>query len=367
MSKKLLVIIPSLRRGGAERVVTLVSREWARDHAVTIAVFNAREPAFPLADSVRFVDLDRAASAAAIGRPLNLLKRARRLTALIRTETPDQIFSFMEAANFAAILACRLSGRLQSLTVSVRNNPSRFPFYYKTLACALYRWPGRVVAVSQGVRDALVDDLGLPTHKCIAIPNPVDVASGSDGAGQTMAAPLPTGPFVLGVGRLVRQKGFDLLIEAFSKSTAASDHLLLILGDGPERASLSRMARDLGVENKVLMPGSVSSPAIYMRKASCFVLASRYEGWPNVVMEAMACACPVIAFDCQFGPSEIIESDRSGILVRPADVAELSHALSDLTADANKREKLGHAGRIRVSTFDTGSVARRWLENGIAS
>jgi glycosyltransferase involved in cell wall biosynthesis len=100
-----------------------------------------------------------------------------------------------------------------------------------------------------------------------------------------------------------------------------------------------------------------------MRAARCFVLSSRYEGWPNVVMEAMACECPVVAFDCPYGPSEIIEDGRSGVLVNPENVEALARAMDEVIGNKNTRARLARLGQERVAEFDSEVVARRWLES----
>jgi glycosyltransferase involved in cell wall biosynthesis len=363
LAEKILVVIPSLRRGGAERTVALITREWARDHDVTIAVFDASDQAFPAAETARTVDLQCPASRSAVGKTSNAITRIRRLSSLIRSEAPDRIITFMESANFPSILACLSARRLPDLTVSVRNNPHVFPTYYRFLIPLLYRWPGRIVTGSEGVRHALISEFNIPTHKILAIPNPIDAVAMQRAAALPIRDRIPEKPFVLGVGRLVPQKGFDLLVKAWHQSKTASDHVLLILGEGPERERLTKLVRDLGMQGTVRMPGSMASPPPYMRAARCFVLSSRYEGWPNVVMEAMACECPVVAFDCPYGPSEIIEDGRSGVLVNPENVEALARAMDEVIGNKNTRARLARLGQERVAEFDSEVVARRWLES----
>jgi glycosyltransferase involved in cell wall biosynthesis len=301
------------------------------------------------------------ASRSGIGKVGNAITRIRRLASLIRSEAPDRIISFMESANFPSVFACLAARRLPDLTISVRNNPLMLPTYYRLLIPFLYSWPGRIVTGSQGVRRALIDEFHVPAHKCLAIPNPIDADALQKAAALPTSGRLPEKPFVLGVGRLVPQKGFDLLVRAFHLSKTASDHVLMILGEGPERERLTKLVRDLGMEGKVQLPGSMASPPPYMHAARCFILSSRYEGWPNVIMEAMACGCPVIAFDCPYGPSEIIEDRKSGVLVSPENVEALASAMDEVVGNECIRERLGSTGRSRVSEFDNKVVAQRWL------
>lgn len=361
--KKILVVIPSLARGGAERVASMLAAEWAQKHEVVLALFKGEERAYDPGEAVRVVDLAVPASASGWEKARNALLRVARLLFLFRKEKPDRIFSFMESANFPVLLSALLLRKLSRVTVSVRNNPSRFSFCYRVLMSVLYRLPRRVVAVSEGVREELVGRFALPAERCIAIPNPVDFRA-VDGGMQAdrPEIPLPRGPYILAVGRLVHQKGFDLLLEVFARSRCRADHELLVLGEGPERGKLCELASELGLEGKVSFPGSVASPFPFMARARCFVLSSRFEGWPNVIPEAMACGCPVLSFDCPFGPSEIIEDGKSGILVRPEKTEALAKNMDEVVENERLRKELSAMGRARVAEFDLGSVSRRWME-----
>ena len=199
---------------------------------------------------------------------------AVRLARLFQRERPERIVSFMESANFPAIAAAALTRLLDRLWVSVRTNPSKIPTWYRVLVPWVYRMPERVIACSNGVKKEL-DDMGIPSGKLSFIPNPVVTEGLVAGSG----APLPV-PFILGAGRLRPEKGFDRLLKAFANVDGQHLHLA-ILGEGEGRADLISLAHRLGISSRVHLPGATSNIETWYRSAECFVLTSRYEGWPK--------------------------------------------------------------------------------------
>ena len=170
---------------------------------------------------------------------------------------------------------------------------------------------------------------------------------------------------IVGVGRLIEQKGFSDLIRAFSqvRGSAKIPSKLVILGEGGRRAELEGLLTSLNLQDDVYMPGFVKNPWGYMRDADLFVLSSHWEGMGgNVILEAMACQTPVIATDCDFGPREIIQHEHNGLLVPVADIERLSHVMCRVLNDPNKRTKLVHFGRQRALDFDSSKICRRYEE-----
>ena len=352
---KILVVIPTVQGGGAQRVVSLLTQEWARFHQVMIAHFDPSMPAYDYGGQI--VDLRMPGSANLLKKIYNAAARSARLRGLLRREQPDLVISFTEGANFPAIIAAALTGYLDRLTVSVRGNPARLPVPYRVLLPWLYRFPARVIAVSQGVRHGL-ESMGVPAVRMSVILNPAMIGDHQVIEG-IPAPPLPH-PFMLGVGTLAQVKGFDRLLEAFCRLNQSEVHLV-ILGEGPERADLLRMAHELGVEEYVHLPGRVADVDTWYRYAECFVLSSRHEGWPNVLMEAMANGCPVVSFDCNYGPSEILEEGANGLLVPEGDVEALAAAMEQVLNDEALRRDLVARGMERAKMFDVREIAARWL------
>ena len=294
----------------------------------------------------------RGAAARKIG---TAVQRAWKLAGIFRVEDPDWILSFMESANLASIVAAVLSDRLGRLRVSVHTNPNLCPGWQRLLMRHLYVLPNKVVAVSDGVKDAL-EQLGVARGRVSVISNPV----GRSGSGAHGFSPPCPGRFILGVGRLHWIKGFDRLVAAFAL-LKRRDIGLVILGDGQERSAIMDMAERLGVTSRVFLPGAVDNVDVWYANAECFVLSSRAEGWGNVLVEAMANACPVASFSCDFGPSEIIEDGRSGVLVAQDDVDGLARAVGKIIGNSRFRSRLIAGGIERAREFVPEKIAPRWL------
>jgi len=172
---------------------------------------------------------------------------------------------------------------------------------------------------------------------------------------------------VLAVGRLSHQKGFDLLIRAFSMiGTHRDDWKLVIVGkdgdtgDTGTRGHLAQLVRNLGLEGRIILPGLAGNIGQWYERADLFVLSSRYEGFPNVLLEAMACGCPSIAFDCDTGPRDIIKNGENGLLIPPQDVAALSRAMERLMGDQDYRTVLARKAVSVREIFSEEAVMEKW-------
>ncbi len=350
---KILAVIPSLGRGGAERVLSLLTHEWAKSHVVVVAAFDASRPAYDFRGTI--VDLGLRRPGHAVARVHVAWTSTLLLVNLLRIQRPDRIITFMEPANFPVILASVVAGTLGRLVVSVRQNPNVLPLPRRLLMPGLYRLPSSVVAVSDGVRRALVA-LRLPADRITTISNPVSCV---DTTRSATGAPA-SGRFILAAGRLIPAKGFDLLLHAFSRVKSRSLQLV-VLGDGPQRNDLEKLCRRLGNSDRVCFPGEVSDISRWYRYAECFVLSSRNEGWPNVLVEAMAAGCPVVSFNCDYGPAEIVQDGTSGLLVATGNVDALAHAITRLVTDRKLAASLSAGGASRAAWFASQAVANRWL------
>lgn len=355
--KTILAVIPSLARGGAERVLGLLTGEWSRQHDVTVVVFDTSELAYEYGGRLLGLGL-RAPPRNPPGKLWLALAASARLTRIYRREQPDQIISFMEPANFPAVVAATLTGLRKRLTVSVRHNPGALPIVRRLLIPWCYRLAGKVVAPSRGIANELVRR-GLPTNLVSSIPNPVSTAHRLH---RTNKRPLSY-PFVLGVGRFHRDKGFDRLLKAFAKVERPALNLVIV-GDGEERTSLASLSHALGVADRVHFPGAVVDVETWYHHAECFVLSSRVEGWPNVIMEAMANGCPVVSFRCDYGPSEIIDNMSNGILVRDGDTDMLGAAIAAVVDDDEMRRRLAASGKQRARMFHVTTIADQWIDDG---
>jgi glycosyltransferase involved in cell wall biosynthesis len=165
------------------------------------------------------------------------------------------------------------------------------------------------------------------------------------------------------VGRLSPEKGFDVLVRAFARIAPwFPDWTLQILGTGPQRGQLEDLADSLGVRDNVRWAGWVEEPESALLESGVFVLPSRYEGFPNALLEAMACGLPCIASACDSGPAEIIRDGVDGLLVPPENVDALADALRQLVSDEDKRARLGRHAVEVTSRFSREAFFGRWEE-----
>jgi len=222
-----------------------------------------------------------------------------------------------------------------------------------------YRHADRVVAISDGVGHALSRRFGLDPARVSTIHNSVDLDAVKVRA-QEVPPNLPVVPFLVGAGRLVAQKGFDVLIRAFAAAAAMRPLALIILGDGPERTALIELTRASGVDQRVLFPGFVENPWSYFARSAAFVCSSRWEGFGNVIIEAMACGVPVVATDCDFGPREVIRQTQSGLLVPVEDVDSLSKAITSVLDNRDLARQLAEGAQRRAQDFDVANMTHAY-------
>jgi glycosyltransferase involved in cell wall biosynthesis len=279
------------------------------------------------------------------------------------------VLSALTHMNLATVAAARFSRVPLRLVLSERNQISAKAreaagawqqMLYRTVPY-FYRAADAIVAVSGGVAADLAGFGRLPEKKIRVIHNPVFDIDVETRAQAPLTHPWferKGPPIILAVGRLHRQKGFDILLEAFAIARAEVDCRLVILGEGPERTALLAMAERLGLAYDIDMPGFAENPFPLMRRAGVFVLSSRWEGFPNALVEAMACGAPVIAADCPSGPREILGGGRYGTLVPPENPQALGRALiTTLTT----RPDTG-ISQTRAQSFSVASAAAQYLD-----
>lgn len=218
-----------------------------------------------------------------------------------------------------------------------------------------------IVAVSDGVARAVAGIAGMPRSRVSVIHNPVPIPSSGDKQLPCTAAPgwaSHDGPRLIAVGSLKPAKDFAVLLSAFARMREASNARLLILGDGPLRGELEALKSRLALKDAVDMPGFVTNPYPYFATADVFVLSSAWEGFGNVIVEALACGTPVVATDCRSGPREILEDGRYGRLVPVGDPAALAGAICQSLAGTHDPAALMR----RAGEFSLDAASRRYLD-----
>jgi len=356
---KLLFFISSLECGGAERVCATLCNHWA-EHGwdVTLATYDdgSNPPFFPLSPRVRHVPLGlQRRSTGLVHSVLNNARRVVRLRKFVREQRPERILSFMDQTNVLALIAAAGTGI--PVVVAERVDPAHHPIpvAWKVLRRLTY---GRAFAIAVQTRSIAAFFPASWQARIAVIPNPVPAVAFPGGG-----APQPNGArrLILAMGRLERQKGFDLLIRAFARVAAARPEWdLKILGEGSERAALEDEAARSGFPTRITLPGRNPDAAGALRSADLFVMSSRYEGFPNALCEAMACGLPVISFNCPSGPSDIVTDGVDGRLVPAEDVDALAAAIGELTGNAPLRLALGAKATHVAARYSVERLAKRW-------
>jgi glycosyltransferase involved in cell wall biosynthesis len=375
--------------GGAERMmVTLAGALHERGHRVDLvlgrAVGNFLDEIHP---GVRVVDLGVRTILSALPALLRLpaegvhllpaflppapprvLGCIPALARYLQTERPESMLSALNYSNLAAIWARRLAGVPTRLVVSERNTLSvrasrsseRSLRALPAMIRRFYPWADAVTAVSDGVAEDLARVCDMPRSAIVTTWNPVVSPALFEAAAQPLEHPWfrpGEPPVVLGVGKLRPQKDFATLIDAFAKVRARRPARLMILGEGPEEGRLRVRARRLDVSTDMALEGFVANPFAMMARAAVFALSSAWEGLPSVLIQAMACGCPVVSTDCPSGPSEILEGGVHGPLVPVGDSDALAAAILRLLDAPQDREGL----RRRADDFSVERVALRYL------
>ncbi len=372
----LALFISGLSVGGVQRsMLTLAHGLATRGHRVDLVVPKGTgffEPT--VSPLVRLVNIEHWWMRLPV---IGWWKRTRALVsppALARylsRERPDVLLSASHYVNLAAVWGRALAGTGTPLVISQRTHLSRaitntdFPTGRRPLlggmARRFYRRADAILAVSEGVADDLAAVAALPRQAIRTISNPVVTPDLASRAAEAVDHPWFVAggpPVILGVGRLAAQKDFATLIRAFARVRAGRPARLMILGEGRKRGELEALADTLGVRKDVAMPGFSENPFAYMARAAVFVLSSGYEGLPGVLIQAMACGCPVVSTDCPSGPREILQDGRYGPLVPVHDDEALATAIETVLDKPPDRAWLS----ARAAEYSVDRAVDQYLE-----
>jgi glycosyltransferase involved in cell wall biosynthesis len=366
---RVLFFISSLEGGGAERVMVEILNSLDRERIEPVLVLLCPYENSPYRESLHkdltVIVLERTSDTL-----FGKIRQSVQFIKTVREVNPHLLMSFLTHNNIMAIVAGILL-RIKTIVcehstlsevIKTREGEHILGLPTSSVVKLLYRFAERVIAVSHGVRSDLVEKFSIPPHKVRVIYNPVDVDRIHELSNIPAEHPFLNGglPLVITVGRLIWQKGFETLIRAFQMVVQEMDARLLILGEGPERKSLEKLIQDIGVAGKVSLPGFQRNPYAFLSGADVFVLSSVYEGLPMVILEAMACGTPVIATDCKYGPREILQEGRCGLLVPAGEVYALSAGLSGLLGDKALREEFSRLGGERIKEFSAEKIIEQY-------
>ncbi len=366
MAIRYTLVIHALNSGGAERVLANLANHWA-EAGVQVTLITLAPPAsdhYRLRAEVRRVGLDlQQTSRSPLQALENNLRRIRRLRRAIRETRPELVLSFTDRMNVLTLLASRRQP--WPVMIAERNDPRHQPMGRVWEFLRRVSYPRCAAAVVQTRPVAAYLKTWIPNRPVFVIPNaafpphPSRVISDNEQAVVQGTGGEP--PTIAAMGRLDHQKGFDLLIRAFAR--IASRHAawrLRIAGQGAERTALEAMARRVQLDTRVEFCGWQDDPNPFLNAAQLFVLSSRWEGFPNALLEAMSCGLPTVSFDCPSGPAEIIRHQLDGLLVPPENVEELAAAMDRLMSDPELRRKLGSRAREVVTRFPAPAIYSAW-------
>lgn len=352
--KKAILYIDSMQRGGAQRVMSVLSK-FLSDRGIYTVLVNDIIPEegkaeYSVDSRVHRVFLDKNTKP---GKSKNIA-RVIGLRRLVKKENPDVILSFMGPPNYRMLLAT--IGVQCRKVVSVRNDP------YKEYGTGLKKWIARFIfrfangCVFQTEEASAYFPAAVQKRGRIIL-NPVDPSFFNttwEGEDKT----------ILTVGRLYPQKNHALLLNAFAQvHEKYPEYKLKICGKGSEENNLKELASELGIDSFVSFMGEVDNVKDELKQSSCFVLSSDYEGLPNALMEAMAVGIPVISTDCPCGgPRTLIRNNENGILVSCGDANGLTDAIEKVISNKEKGIRLGQYGKESAARFRTETVMSEWLE-----
>src|SRR5437899_415320 len=357
---RLTLVIASLRcGGGAERAMAILASAWAeRGEDVTLITFDCDgAPSHPLHPRVQRQNLDRVASSKNLLQGLRRnWSRIRALRRAIRASRPDIVASLIDQTNVLTLIAARGFG--VPVVIGEQIDPSRYDI--GPIWTLLRRWLyPRADALVCPARGSLARFQSMIKVRGRVIANPFELPRQR----ARLDASRSNGHTVVAMGRLVYQKGFDLLLDAFSTIAAKHpDWSLTVLGEGPLREELEARTAALGLSQRVRWPGYLNDPVPLLGAADMFVFSSRFEGFGLALAEAMACGLPVVSFDCPEGPGEIIRNGVDGVLVPAEDTGALAAALDRLMSNPEERRRLAARAPEVAVRFSLERILGMWQE-----
>lgn len=366
---KLMVVIHSLRGGGSERVLINLLKGLDRNEFSITLVLYERVFDYPVPENIELRILDIYASRNFFKLAIGFISKILGLSKLIRKNKPDFVFSLLSSTNVTVILAKILSRMNFKLIVSEHTHPSMnlkneiYGGITRLFIKVLYPKADKIVAVSEGIKQDIIQNFHINEDKIAVIYNPIDIKEIETLSTEEVNHPWfqEQIPIIISVGRLTQQKDYPYLIKTFAIVKKSINCRLFIIGDGEDKEKLIQMAKEIGLEKDIEFAGFQKNPFKYMDRASLFVLSSLYEGFGNVIVEAMALGLPVISTDCPSGPSEIIENRKNGLLVPVRDEHALAQSILSILTNQDLKDSLGKEAKLRAQFFATEKIIKDYV------
>ena len=363
--KKVGVFIYSLDGGGAERVVSILLKEVCKRTEVVLILMSDKI-VYPIPDTVEVLLLENSN-----GSEINLFKflkipiLAWKFNSLCKVHNIGTVLSFMNRPSYISALSRHFKNNSR-LVIFERSTPSEMykdfspkSILNKFLIRVLYSKSDLVVSNSAGNRNDLINNFGLKENSVLTLNNPIDVKRILKMSKSSVNVDFSRFSFI-SVGRIDEGKNHNLLLEAYKRLDAPNSQLIIV-GDGPLKHRLVKKINDYNLEEKVLIIGFDSNPYKYMARSDVFLFSSNYEGFPNVLVEALSCGLPVVSTDCRSGPREILENGKYGVLTKVGSVESMTRSMDRLYLDADYRRSLSQKALTRALEFDKNVIMKSFL------
>lgn len=352
--KRVLILIPRMGGGGAERVVSIIANSLSEQYSLQITTLVSNESFYELKSTVKLTSaqykINRANKITRLGSMgKNFIASIFFTRRTIREYKPDIIFSLLEEMDIVTYIATRSLNGFKWIC-SERNDPTRRNKKLQRILEKIYQRCDILVCQSKTVADYY----SMVKKKCV-IPNPVDLDNYPVRVGEA------TPPKIVAVGRLVPQKNIEMLIEAFSLiEKKYPDVSVTVYGEGPERETLENQIAMLKLENKFFLPGANRNVLETIRDAAIFVFPTDYEGFPNVLVEAIAMGIPVVSTNFATGVAKEIVDANVGLVVPCGNTTEFAKAMDALLSNPEKREHIRAISRGAIEPFKVEKVIEKW-------
>ena len=337
MRKRIVFVLPALNGGGAEKIVCTLINNLNREKFEIILLLLKREGRFVdcILSDIETIELNKDSLRSGFLPVFFALKRLK----------PDIVFSSIGSMNLLiSVIRPFFSKKIKFIAretniVSIKNRDEKYPKLFDLMFKTVYKNFDLIIAQSKDMYDDLVNNFKIPSNKIKIINNPIDIKAVYESCESDDGFFDESRFNLLAVGSLSKKKGFDRLLEAFSL-VKDKNIFLTIVGEGGERENLIKLANKLNIKDRVRFYGFCKNPYPLMRKADLLVLTSRYEGFPNIVLEANACGLFVLAYECKGGINEIIINNLNGLKIGNGDKLAFAKAIERLSKEKFDREKI---------------------------
>ena len=366
--QKISFFLPKLTYGGAERVIIDIANNLSkRGYLIDIVLAKGGNTYIDeINPSINVVNLNSKSTF------LSFFPLSR----YIKNSSPDGIISALSHANCIVLLAKKIINHNTKIVVSERNISylhTRNKIGFKRILLDwlikyLYPEAKCIVTVSEGVRQSIISTYKFKEDQVRCILNPIDFKKINKLKSESILnseiineLKSENKKLILSVGSLTAQKNYSLLIKSFKIVSEKVNCKLIILGEGPERANLNELCRNLKIDSKsISLPGFIANPFPYMKVSDLYVLSSLWEGLPNVLIQALACNCKIISTDCDAGPREILEDGKWGRLTKVNDINSLANAMIEELSEKN--QKYSNLKMGSLNRFNIDKVTNQYLE-----